>query len=445
MRNTAENNGIENKIEPVKINIKINENSVTPIQDDTMKTGKDLLKKIEEYANKITVEDYINANNSGEIPGEIITKWSDENNSKTMKPLKIFEKISYYVFVRLFNQFMTTEKMYFETPQGLAEWKGRLVDIANKRASEILCLLQTHEIPKSRRDPNNQTAKRLFLSLARYDKEGGLQVSLTENIYKNGKKKPIQIETQIKALLGGRFTDKPLTPFDREVLFACIAIQDSSEEYTTLTTIFRTMTGIGSKRKISAKLKENIIQSLNKLMTTQFSGNYTDLVKAAGYTTNEKEGITAKYRGVLLPLEQLTITNDKKDRQETYLHFMQTSPLLRIAKLQNGQILTYPVKLLNIPTISNTQRNIVLKGYLLRRVLETQGKSGKKLGKTILIETIYKELGFKSPPNRSTKHDIIKTIQAILNYWREKKIIQTYDIKKDQRGSYEKIIFKNPN
>ena len=106
----------------------------------------------------------------------------------------------------------------------------------------------------------------------------------------------------------------------------------------------------------------------------------------------------------------------------TVIKFFKVSALYQSAEVQNGQILDYSKKLLAIPNVNNSDDVIVLKGYLLRRVLEI---IAHKMTPTILLDTVFNDTGFANMTPKK-REQLLKHIEKFFEYWLSEKRLKSY-------------------
>lgn len=99
----------------------------------------------------------------------------------------------------------------------------------------------------------------------------------------------------------------------------------------------------------------------------------------------------------ILPAEYATeiIINGKSS---TVIHLLEESPIWRIACLKNHQVLSFNSELLDIPRQQNTKLNIMVKFYVLRRVLEIILHN---LTSTITFPAVFKNFRIENTDNKT--------------------------------------------
>lgn len=220
-----------------------------------------------------------------------------------------------------------------------------------------------------------------------------------------------------------------LDSFDLFTLHTCIAIKAAGNDKTTVNIIYRTMTGRdGIKTSPTPAMKTAILESLEKLMYIPVTIDASGICFEYGY-----QGKGKYKKRPLLPAGidgDSTINNAEVD---DVIELYKESPLMEIATMKNGQVITYEKKLLNVPLNTNRQ-NIVIPPYLIHRIKNSEHK---EMRNTILIDTIINDCDWEGARKRLTK-----IIEKCFNYWRDEcSFISKYDIEKDGRGKAIKINF----
>lgn len=104
-------------------------------------------------------------------------------------------------------------------------------------------------------------------------------------------------------------------------------------------------------------------------------------------------------------------------------------PILHKYASTFGQIVTVQEDIKNIPAISNTTNNVLIKEFLLRRIEAMRGNNNFKPS-PIKLQSIYECIG-NPEPNRTESGRIRKVVDAILSDWVEKNYIKSYQFIKD--------------
>ena len=252
-------------------------------------------------------------------------------------------------------------------------------------------------------------------------------------------------KTGIKTPLLIKFSDdfkekKNITAYDELVFDICVSEQLKGNEHTTPAVIHRAMGG--SKTNFTAKEKDKILHSIQKLSTTWIEFDCSQCFEKFGYN----DGKSYQYNGNLLPSEFIKAIKATVNGQtdSAVIHFLRKTPLLDVAMFK-GQIITCDTKLLDVPNIKNTDLILGMKGYLLRRVLQIVGShkphkkhfAGKKKGgeskfKTvtklqpiILFETLFEQCGLADATKRQ-QQQARETIKKILDHFKAENLISDW-------------------
>ena len=199
-------------------------------------------------------------------------------------------------------------------------------------------------------------------------------------------------------------TSKQLTPFDRIILDAITTLYvEGKNEYITLAMIFNVITG--EPKTMSENFAQEINDSITKMMYTRI------LIKADEEACMYKELKDFKYDSTLLPAER--ISAKLNGTITTCIHLFRTPPLYDYAN-RKKQIARLNISILAKPFQDEKRENktwVILKFYLVRRIIALVHLSNK-----ILYETVYEELGYKDSSSR-VKLTLRKKIKEILTSW----------------------------
>ena len=282
----------------------------------------------------------------------------------------------------------------------------------------------------TRRIPNDKVRKNLFNFMhPQWDVKSVERLELCERSIKqrrNGFISNLDIITRVNleypenALL-----ERPrLTPFDGEVLDACISIQANGGKFTTIDHIYRLMIGsTNSNKQPSPKMETFLKSSLDRLLFCKVRIDLTEACKRLGYNC----GKPVIEHNSLIPgyyVENLEVNG----KLTTVIEFYKPSPLFKIAETKNGQILSYPADLLDAP-LQNSPDIIVIKGYIVRRVLESLAH--KQMHNIITFRDIFEKAQIMdiSKQQRSRFYQYVK---IIFDHLVNKNAIQDYEfVRKD--------------
>lgn len=276
---------------------------------------------------------------------------------------------------------------------------------------------------------NDKLTKTLFSLTADeyYDSlQNGASIAVNE-IISRGKK----IQSHFKLKSGSLATLKhPLNEFDRAVFDVCNSAREANFRGITPDSLFRCLVGGKNKNtRLSSDQATTIFDSLERLMTVieiDFSKTCEKIPKY-----NSAPGkITAQ----ILPcqiLENVLVNG----QITTIIEFTDESPLIKIARAKK-QIITYPVSLLNIPRQNNTPLVIIIKSYVIRRVLEIIAHN---MTPTITFADVFKHCEL-SDANRFQQRDARKIILDVMKHLQSDGIIKSFEFTKKDGSYYSSTI-----
>lgn len=278
--------------------------------------------------------------------------------------------------------------------------------------------------------PNDRFAKKLF-NLSDDDFHNACQEPIKLIEIKNHKKFG-KISSPFLIIVDENLSftlSEPLDQFDFDVLIVCISEYHAGNRYITPAIIYRSLTGkIGrcgtepSKDQLAA-----IMQSLEKLMFLKIEITINELCEKADYNEKKNFHIVAP----ILPAEYITetIINGKSS---TVIHLLEESPIWRIACLKNHQVLSFNAEILDIPRQQNTRLNIMVKFYVLRRVLEIILHN---LTSTITFSDVFKNCRIETADNK-TKLRAREFMLAFFEHLKTKGIIKSFELTKKGNTFY---------
>lgn len=253
--------------------------------------------------------------------------------------------------------------------------------------------------------------------------QNGHSVAVTETISR-GKK----IQTHFKLNGGGIATFKrPFDEYDRAIFDICNSVRETGLIGITRDSLFRILTG-GKNRNTrpTAKQATAILESIKRLMTNIEIDFTLTRDKIPKYSE-----VPAQIISPILPCRILH--NVLVNGQLTSLiKFTDESPLMTIANAKK-QLISFPVSLRDIPNQNNTILVLMLKSYLLRRVLEI--KLHKQLTPTITFDDLFNHC-LLSNATRRQKQEARKTIISILENLKSADIILHFELTKKGDSFY---------
>ena len=273
---------------------------------------------------------------------------------------------------------------------------------------------------------NDKLTKTLFSLPADeyYDSlQNGMSIAVNETISR-GKK--IQSHFTLKS---GGFAAlrRPLNEFDRAVFDTCNSARAAKFRGITPDSLFRALVGGKTNQNPRPNQLAPIFESLERLMTVIEIDFSQTCEKIPKYNS-----APAKITAQILPCQILenVIVNGQIT---TIIEFTDESPLLKIARAKK-QLLTYPISLLKIPRQNNTPLVIMIKSYVIRRVLEIIAHN---MTPTITFADVFKHCEL-SDANRLQQYDARKIILDVMKHLQSDGIIKSFETTKKD-GSYYSI------
>ena len=224
-----------------------------------------------------------------------------------------------------------------------------------------------------------------------------------------------------------------ITPYDREVYNAVATLVAAGNGRITPSMIFQLLSGnsLEERNKMSPETREKIIRSVEKMSLTRI------IVDASAEV---KSGMIAQaiFTNYLIPakMEEFKI-NGQVVRDGIVL--LDKLPLFDYAN-KKKQVASIDVKLLDTP-LANTPENIVLKGYLLRRIVSISNAKNN-MSDTIRYDTLYSHLKIQAPNRNALKikyKQIRDKTKRFLEFWKMEGFIKDYREEKEVR-TLAKII-----
>ena len=268
--------------------------------------------------------------------------------------------------------------------------------------------------PASYITPIDKVSNKAFEGVLNSSEPIGVEV-----VKKAKSRKPIYtlVSIDITELEGVKINGRrELTAFDREVHDAIITLYvEGGNTYITVNMIYQMMTGKRGAH-CSSKQAQAISDAITKLM---FSHAVIDASQEAQLRGLDK----ARYDSNLLNAKRLTVS---ANGQTTEAIKILDTPILYDYAERRNQIGRFDVKLLDSP-VNKTEENIVLDGYLRRRILSMKGSS--KLSPTIKYETVYKQLEITAGSESSLRNKKMKvrnTVKKLLDFYKKEGFIKGY-------------------
>lgn len=207
-------------------------------------------------------------------------------------------------------------------------------------------------------------------------------------------------------------TRKEFNLFDQEVHDAVVTLYLAHNQIVSPSMVYRAMTGKTSSEYISNQKLKEIEDSIDKCMFSKLSIDASEEASIYGYEQ-------AIYSGSLLSAEKVLV---QMGGNKVIAYKIIAEPLLYRYAKAGKQITSIDIKLLDTP-VAKTNDNIVLQGYLLRKI--ELMKSDRKNDRMIYFADIYEVLDIKEDQRTQAKR-IRNYTEEILGFWKEMNYICNY-------------------
>ena len=329
------------------------------------------------------------------------------------------------------NTVLYSEEQLISTCRNLLAKKGSSGESFLKKNPQVekryQAILDWFEVEKFKEDIslekivscNDKLTKNVFsLSADEYFDvlKNGRSVAITE-IVSRGKK----IQTHFTLNGGGIATFKrPLNEYDRAIFDVCNSAQAANFIGITRDSLFRAL--VGGKNNSSRPTTNQvnaIFESLKRLMT---------VIEIDFSLTRDKmpkyKDIPDKIISPILPCRIIhnVLVNGQRT---TIVRFTDESPLLKIARVKK-QIITFPVSLRDITNQNNTLLVIMIKSYLIRRVLEIILHN---MTPTITFDDLFKHCEL-TDANKWQKQDVRKIVITVMENLQSEGVIKSFELTK---------------
>lgn len=222
---------------------------------------------------------------------------------------------------------------------------------------------------------------------------------------------------------------QPFTEYDRTVSDAVTSLFEygDSGHIVTAATVYRAMVHATETETPSPQQIGAVTRSLDKMRFVRVQIDCTDELTRRNISLNGAQITNGKIDTYLLNLKKIEVMAG--GQKVTAYKVMDTPILYDYARLTN-QVLNVPAALLDIrdgtgAKVSNTERRITIKSYLMRRISVMKGKTGNRQSRHIIYDTLFKEIG-EVEPSRKDKQAIRDYIDLVLQSWTAQHFIKGY-------------------
>ena len=224
----------------------------------------------------------------------------------------------------------------------------------------------------------------------------------------------------------------PITEYDRQVMNAVcsLCVYGHKRRIMTPAMIYRHMTHdidgtTPSKQQIAA-----VTKSLDKMRFIRVQVNLRDELKRRRLNLTAGQIQGGMIDTYLLAMRKIEVRAG--GRKVTAYRVLEMPILYEYAKFVGGQVLTIPTEALDIwdcgVKVSNTEKRIAVKGYLLRRIkqMNSTTKAGKaRMNNSILYDTIEQSVFYGELSNKE-RRAIKEYIDTCLTSWKLTGYIKGY-------------------
>ena len=226
-----------------------------------------------------------------------------------------------------------------------------------------------------------------------------------------------------------------ITEYDLALHDAYVSCREAGNVAITCAMIFRAANGISDGRSITPDQESDTKESIEKCRKTLATINATEEYNEYAERNNLPRLDKYVISGNLISCERVTVELNGKI-VEAYVAPLDKSkdPLLKRYAEISKRIERVPQDVLRIPTISNTERNIVLRRHLILQVRRIKSGNSKN---SISYDTLYEISGATT---KTEKTRVRSDTHKILEHWRKIHHIKGYTEKKKGKAFSEIVL-----
>lgn len=360
------------------------------------------------------------------IPVQIVShplyKWIVETNNKR-QPLIHVKK-----YAELTIQFAENNPEYFSEIEGqkmLLELKTLITEIKDNEPQKDnvvnnIVPMDNYKKPTFLQMQNTKLSNNLFnWSTTKESIKFNIKVGKEKN-----SKKPINIEGKIYLSIfednEGVKIPQNINAYDRAVHDGvCTVIANNLANNLPLAVtpnqIYEAMTG---KKPTNKSTLKPLMESLYKLNHTRIEIDYTQQAKEKNIDCEK-----TYLKGNILDFREIDIIFNKKQKFKGILFL--AVPILQEYGTNMEQLISVDSKLLSGSKLENTDENIVIRHYLLRRIALMKNKKNRINNHCILYDTLFEECKISGSKQVLSKKR--KNILKLLEEWKQMKYIYDYE------------------
>lgn len=223
---------------------------------------------------------------------------------------------------------------------------------------------------------------------------------------------------------------QPFTEYDRQVADAVTSLYEYGNESHIITaaTVYRAMVHATATETPSPQQIGAVTRSLDKMRFVRVQIDCSEELTRRNIDLNGAQITGGKIDTYLLTLKKLEVT---AGGQKVAAYKIADTPILYDYSRLTGQVITVPAALLDIrdkdgAKVSNTERRIAIKGYLMRRISVMKGKNGKKQSRHIIYDSLFSEIGETDKLSRRDQQLIREYVGIVLDNWKRDSFIKGY-------------------
>jgi len=279
---------------------------------------------------------------------------------------------------------------------------------------------QWYKKPNSITMPMTKAIERIFDGKTDLTELTGLQVAT-----RKGEMTPIIVNAQVFVLdSDGVQMPKYLTPYDRAVFDGVCSIIEMGQTTFTSKQVYEAMAG---KSTTSPQALGAVTKSIRKMMMSLITIDWTEHARLKNLPVQGSDCITTEQN--MLNCISVKI---RCNGQEMTGYKLLKAPDLYVYSKAVKQIASIERRFFNVPTISNTPENIILK-FSLARAVEHM-RLNNHWNRTIKFDTLFKDCDISDDKNNLTRKR--KAVVSILDHWKKTGYIRDYEIQMKGRTFY---------
>lgn len=287
---------------------------------------------------------------------------------------------------------------------------------------------QDGDKPTWRHDPITKLAQSLS-NPALYGKFGTISLNVAG---KADRKRKRTVETVVSLEYIGDDEDvklsRPVSEFDLQVLNGYIAQIAAGRSMFTAADVFEAVTG---SNKPTKKQAQEITESIDRMRFNKLTVDMTQEAEAHNLVDPEtgKPWKSWKVETMLVPADKITMEALNGRIVEGYVSTRE--PVVLTHARMTNQMISFPMRYLETREAgSNTQQNVIIRAYLLKRIL--QARENPRMKPTIKYSTIYEKAGIDKS-NRTIRKRVNDYIEGLLKVWVNMGVISGYEIGKEKQ------------